>query len=214
MYKKAITRIIEQRNQYEEPMSDESESSDDIIEGLLNLHDDIGDRIDDINQTVEELSRHMQTENIDEDEVETRDQETQKNYEDNFFHLFRQLIQQINSRHRLQRFLDRHNIPITVPKEKHFTDENFNELVNLLNAYAQNIDHVVESPSPTTKSTQKFDRVRDLWIKFLDKMQELDEINHKKESEDMKKVHEKKRKKLKLQTIKKKKQMMRMRMRV
>ena len=174
-------------------MSEESESSDDIIEGLLNLQDDIGDRIDDTNQTVEELIRHVQTENIDEDEVETRDQETEKSYEDNFFHLFRQHIQQTNSRHRLQRFLDRHNIPITVPKEKHFADENFNELVKLLNTHAQHIDHVVESPSPTAKSMQKFDRVRDLWIKLLDKMQELDEINHKKQSEDMKIVHEKKK---------------------
>ena len=194
-----IAKIIEQRNQYEQSISEENESSDDLIERLATLRDDITDKKDAINQTAEELSRHVQTENIDnttistssEDKVETKDQEMQKNYEDNIFHLVRQRIQQIDSRHRLQRFLDRHRIPITVPKEKHFEDENFNELVNLLNAYGQNTDHIVESPSPTTKSMQKFDKVRDLWIKFLDKMQELEEINHKKELEDMNKVHEK-----------------------
>ena len=80
-----ITRIIEQRNQYEEPMNEESESSNDLIERLISLRDDIRDRRDYINQRVEELSRHMQTENIDEDEVETRDQDTQKIMRITFF---------------------------------------------------------------------------------------------------------------------------------
>ena len=83
-----IAKIIEQRNQYEQSISEESESSDDLIERLVTLRDDIRDKKNAINQTAEELSRHVQTENIDnitistssEDKVETKDQEMQKNY--------------------------------------------------------------------------------------------------------------------------------------